>query len=796
MQNLRYAVRLFVKRPGFSAVAVLTLALGIGATTTMFTVVDAVLLRPLPVRDPDRLFRVGITGRDGADFPISEADFQTWQAQNTTADAICAYEHGTDDVTGDGEPVRVSSVTTTDQFFEIVGGRAQLGRTLQRGDDRPGQPRAAVISFRFWQQRFNARQDIIGQVTKITGTPHTIVGVMPATFAFPDAKTDLWVVLPTDPPRRRGPFYLTGLAHLAPNVPADRLQSNLDAVKREVIRRYPAETTDWTLTATPLQEAMVGNVRRVLYVLLGAVAFLLLISTVNVANLLLARAATRDREIAVRAAIGAGRAQLARQLITESLVLALVAGAVGLVTAAWGTRALLAITPNNLPRINEVHMNVGVFAFALTIATVCGVLFGLAPAFRASATPLVETLKDAGRGTAGTRHRRVQRVLVVAEIALALMLSIGAGLMIRSFAALERVNPGFDSTHVLTFRLYLPRSSGYDGPKTRAFFTTLVQRLESLPGVRSAALTVSLPPHLLQMTDTFTVEGQVVPPNHSAPLGPLLFVTEKYFTTLGTPLLRGRFFAERDDQGAPLVAIINDTLAKKYFPNVDPVGRQIKVGGPERPDNPWMTVVGVVGDIKYDGLQTPVDPTFYLPFRQNASRDEFAVVRTSGDPTSIAASARSIVASLDPNIPVVDVKTMDQLMTESVAPPRFRTLLVTIFASIGLLLAAIGIYGVMAYTVVERTQEIGVRLALGASASDMVRLVLGESLTLAIVGVAIGTVGAIATTRLMASLLFGVAPTDAVTFATVAATLVATALVASWIPVRRATRVDPMVALR
>jgi putative ABC transport system permease protein len=376
------------------------------------------------------------------------------------------------------------------------------------------------------------------------------------------------------------------------------------------------------------------------------------------------------------------------------------------------------------------------------------------------------------------------------------VLSIGAGLMIRSFAALERVNPGFEPSHLLTFRLAVPRTQ-YDNPdKLKAFYSALLDRIESLPGVRAAGLGISLPPDLLQMTDNFMVEGQTLPPNQSAPVGPLLFVDEGYFTALGVPLVAGRFFTERDDRGAPLVAIVNETLAKKYLAGVDPVGRRIKDGGPERPDNPWMTIVGVVGDVKYDGLDRPVDPTFYLPFRQNTSPAQFIVVRTASDPRALAASVRAAVASLDKDVPVASVKTMDELMTESVAPPRFRTMLVALFALIGLALAAVGIYGVMAYAVSERTYEIGVRLALGATAGDVMRLVFGEAIALAAIGVAVGVVGAIATTRLMAALLFGVTPTDLATFVALAGVLVLTALTASYVPARRAMRVDPMVALR
>jgi predicted permease len=456
---------------------------------------------------------------------------------------------------------------------------------------------------------------------------------------------------------------------------------------------------------------------------------------------------------------------------------------------------MLALAPDNIPRLHEVGMNVPVLLFALGTAAACGVLFGLAPAMRAWRMPLVETLKQAGR-SGGRAHRRAQQTVVVAEIALALVLSIGAGLMIRSFSALTRVNPGFAADHLLTFRTALPDAQYDTGDKVQAFYLSLLQRLEAIPGVRAAGLTVSLPPNLLSMTDNFTVEGQAVLPDQSAPIGPLLFVNESYFRALGVPLVSGRFFEARDDKTAPGVVIVSETLARKYFPGVDAVGRRLKVGGPERPNNAWMTIVGVVRDVPYDGLDAAPEPAFYLPFRQTRSQRQIVVVRTTVDPRSLATAVRGAVASLDPELPVAGLKSMDTLMTESVASPKFRTLLVAIFAGVGLLLAAIGIYGVMAYAVSERTHELGVRVALGAARRDVLRLVIVEAAALAGIGVAVGVAGAFATTRLMATLLFGVTATDTATFAGISAFLVATAVVASYVPARRAMHVDPMIALR
>src|SRR5436190_2145348 len=692
--NVRYAVRLLIKKPGFAAVAILTLALGVGAMTAIFTVVHAVLLRPLPFPEADRLVEVRIVGRNAAVFPLPDTDFLAWRSQNNTAEAVAVYDSSSATLTGDGPPERLISSAVTDRFFDVLGVQPLLGRVFHEGDDRPGAPKTTVLSHGLWMRRFHGDPAIVGRSITVSGEPHVVIGVMPPAFDFLPAKKELWRILTMNEPRRRGPFYTWGIARLKKGTTLDTMRANLDAVSATIKRQYPPPGAG-QLYAIPLQEAIVGDVRQILYVLLGAVGFLLLIAAANVANLLLARAAGREREMAVRGALGAGRARIAAQLLTESVVLAVVAGVLGLAVASWGTRVLIAVAPQGIPRLNEVRMSTPVFLFALATASACGLLFGLIPALRASHVPLVETLKEGGRGVSGGGHRRVQRLLVVAEIALALMLSTGAGLMVRSFVALQRVNPGFEASHLLTFRLSLPQTKYQNGAEQRDFYSRLLQRLEALPGVRSAALTISVPPDVLAMTDNFMVEGQTLPPNQSAPLGPLIFVNDTYFSTIGAPLVSGRFFSERDK-----------------------------------------------------------------------------------------------------DLPVASLRTMDQLMGESKAPPRFRTILVSLFAIVGLTLASVGIYGVMAYAVAERTHEIGVRLALGADRADVLGMVLGEAMRLGAAGVAIGLAGAAATTQLMRSLLFGVAPSDVPTFVGIAALLAATAFVASYIPARRATRVDPMLALR
>jgi putative ABC transport system permease protein len=798
VHDIRYAIRLFLRRPGFAAVAILTLALGIGATTAIFTVVHAVLLSPLPFRDAERLAQVRIISQSGDDFPLPDADFLAWRSQNQTADAVAVYDVRPAIVTGDGDAERIGAAGVTDRFFDVLGARPLAGRVFQDGDDKPGATKAAVLSHAFWTRRFHADQGAVGRVVMIDGVGHSIIGVMPRDFRFPIDDVDVWQTLTMNPPPRRGPFYTTGLARLKPGVEIAELRANLDTVTTGLKRQYPAPE-DWKLEAVPLQEALVGNVRRILYLLLGAVGFLLLIATVNVANLLLARAATREREIALRGALGAGRGRIVAQLVAESVTLAFLSGLVGLLLAWWGTEALLALAPRAIPRLDEVRMNVPVFLFALGAASICGVVFGLAPALRASRAPLVDTLKEGGRSGASAGHRRLQRVLVVSEVALALMLSVGAGLMVRSLAELQRVSPGFDPGHLLTFEIALPGVGYREDARVRSFYDALVQKLEAVPGVRSVGLAISLPPNLLQVTDNFMVEGQVLPPNQSAPVGPVVMVSDRFFATLGVPIVRGRAFDVSDEVDRARTVIVNEALAKKYLPGVDPIGGRLKIGGPERPiapNNPWMAIVGVAGDIKYSGLDAPPEPTYYLPYRQNPWNRQFVVVRAASDPAALAAAARQAVAALDKDVPIANLRTMDELMTASVAPPKFRTVLVAMFALVGLLLAAVGLYGVISYAVTERTHELGVRIALGADRGDVVRLVLGEAMLMTVSGILVGLVGAFATTRLMQSLLFGVASTDAATFAGISVLLLMTALVASYVPTRRATRVDPMVALR
>jgi predicted permease len=795
LRDSRFAIRALLKRPGFAAVAIATLALGIGATTAIFSVVDAILLRPLPYPQPERLVELHIQGGDGEPYPLPDTDFLAWRAQSAAFESVAAYDGGQGvSLTGDGNAERITADNVSDRFFTVLGAVPLVGRTFQPGDGQPGASKAVVLAYAFWQRHFHGDTRVVGREIVLDGAPHLVLGVMPATFSFLRPDYDLWRVLRFAPPPRRGPFYMYGVARLKPQTTLQQAAASLEPIAAAIKKQYPGPG-DWKYSLVPLHEHIVGNVSRILYLLVGAVALLLMIAVANVANLLLARASSRDREIAVRGALGASRGRIVAQLVTESVVLGIAGGVGGLAVAAWGTRALLAMAPEGIPRLEEVGMSVPVFLFALGVAAIAGVLFGIAPALRAARSPIVDTLKD-GRAGGGTGHRRLQRVLIVAEIALALMLSVGAGLMIRSIAALERVNPGFVPNHAVTFGLSVPTTS-YDTPdKISRLYETLLGKLQTLPAVVAAGTTVSLPPDSNAMTDTFMVEGQTLPPNQSPPVAPLLFTDEGYFKALGVPLLAGRLFDERDAFGKPGVVIVNETLARRYFPNGDAVGKRLKDGGPERPNNEFMEIVGVVGDVKYEGLDQRPTPAFYLAMRQSPQPRRYVVVRTATDPRSLANALREAVRSVDKDIPVGRIWSMDELMTESVAPPRFRTTIVTIFAIVGLLLAAIGIYGVMSYAVTERTRELGLRVALGASAPNLLRLVLGEAIALAASGVVLGLAGAAASANLIRSLLFGVTPLDAGTFGGIAVLLVATALVASYVPARRAIGVDPMVALR
>jgi putative ABC transport system permease protein len=805
LQDLRHALRGLAKNLGFSIVAVVTLALGIGANTAIFSVVNGVLLKPLPFPNPSRLISITFVSREHARdvFPLSDADFLDWQAQNRGFEKIAAYCNSHFNLTGASTPQLVRGTWVTADFFSLLGVKPKFGRAFTIEDARPGSPPGVVLSYRFWQERFRSDSDVVGRTLTLDGRNLTIIGVMPPGFVFPGSssgslpgRNQLWRILQMAP-TRRGPYYLWGLGRLPSGVSADQARSELAAVGARIAQQNPLNNAHLVFRSLPLQRAMVGDVRPALLILLAAVGFVLLIATANVANLHLARAAGRRREMAIRAALGASPFRLTRQLLTESLLVAALGGALGLAGAFVGLRLLLAISPGNLPRLQEIGLDWTVLEFTAGISLFSGIVFGLAPAFQLSRAGQVEAMKAGTRSaTAGPGGGQARSLFVVAEVALSLMLVLGAGLLLKSFLRLQDVNPGFPSRNLLTMQVTLPHVRYPKDEQISAFYQRLLERIEVLPGVESAAITMALPPNHMDVTDNFTVEGARIDPGQPPPLADLIFISPAYFKTLGVPLLKGRFFTDADRADAPKVAIINETMAKRFWPGADPIGKRLKTGGPERPKNPWMEIVGVVGDVKYAGLDAVPEPALYQPHQQAAWEAMYVVVRMGKEPASLAPALQNAVWSLDRDLALAGSRTMDQLLFESVEEPRFRMTLMLVFAALALALASVGIYGLMAYAVTQRTQEIGVRLALGALPADVLRLILRQGLLLTLAGIGLGMAGSLALTRLLSSLLFEVSATDPLTFVGVASLLGAIALLACYIPARRAMKVDPLVALR
>jgi len=805
-QDLKHGVRMLLKQPGFTLVALLTLALGIGANTAIFSVVNAVLLRPLPFEKSDDLMKVTMANPRLGDesIPLSVADFMDWQSQNQVFENLAAYTDNWYSLTGDGEPERLRGAIVTADFFSTLRARPLLGRTFTNGDDVPNGPALVILSQRLWQRRFSSDQQIVGKAVALNGKSRTVIGVMPEAFSFPDeyanslpGPVELWAIHPLEPQKRRGPYYLFGIGRLKPGASAAQAQAELNNIGLRIRQDNPLTNADTTFAGRLLKDAIVGGVRRLLFVLLGGVAFVLLIASVNVANLSLSRATTRRTEVAIRSALGAGQGRIIRQLLTESLLLAAAGAVLGVLLAFLSVDVLLAIGSDKLPRLQEVKIDARVLGFTAAISLLSGLLFGLAPAWRASRTSLSESLKE-GRQIGGESRgwQRTRNLLVVAEVALSLVLLTGAGLMLNSFLRLQRVSPGFPPQNILTSQISLPGARYKEDAQINGFYQQLIDRVGKLPGVQAAGIGMSLPPNQRSISDTFTIEGAPPTPGEGAPPVPVVFVSSGYFSALGVPLLRGRNFQESDRDGSPTVVIINETLARRYFPNQDPIGRRLKVGGPERPTNVWMEIVGVVGDVRYGGLDVAPEPAYYEHYLQVPWYSTYLVVRSATDSRQLAAAVRTSVWSLDKDLPVADIKTMDQLLSESVERPRFRTLVFLVLGSLALVLAMTGIYGVMSHLVTQRTREIGIRVALGAPRGSVLRLIMGQGMSLALIGVVIGVGAALALARLMTSLLYDVRPTDPVTLVAITVLLLAVALAACWLPARRATKVDPLLALR
>ncbi|HEX8140481.1 MAG TPA: ABC transporter permease [Pyrinomonadaceae bacterium] len=798
-QDTRYGARMLVKHPGFSFVAVLTLALGIGANTAIFSIVNGVLLRPLPYPEPERLDTVFQQNSAMNRFGISVADFQGIEKEYAKIGSVTAFTHRAVTLTGGERPEQIKATFATASFFKTIGVMPERGRAFLPGEDRPEASPVVVLSYGFWQRQLAGNPGAIGQRLMLDGVGYTVVGIMPRGFVAPSSTTpDLWPILQLQTPRRRGPFVLGVIARRERGVSPQQGQAELKRIAREVFTQWAHTFRDENATyvSMPLKQALIGDIGTTLLVLLGAVGCVLLLASINVANLLLARASTRQQEIAIRAALGAGRLRLVRQLFTESLLLALLGGAAGLFLAVWGVDLLLAISPVTIPRIDQVQVDGFVLGFAALGTLFSCLVFGLMPALYNVNPNLGEPLKGGGRGNAEVPgRRRLRNLLVIAEFALALPLLVGAGLMINSFMRLQQVDPGFKPDHLLTVQLPLPALKYPEAEQAINFHKEMLRRISALPGVRSASITTDLP---LEggHTNDFSLEVRPTPPDQSADVAEFFSVSPDYFRTLGIPLLKGRYLSEQDDENGLPVMVISESMARRYFPGEDPIGMRLKTGGCTECE--WTIIVGVVGDVKTEGLSAEDDSAMYCPFNQESFgiRSMALVLRTEGDAASFVPVVRREVNSIDPDLALADIKTMDQLMAKSLGQSRYRGLLLGIFALVALTLAAVGIYGVIAYAVSQRTHEIGIRIALGARRQDIFRMIVGHGMILSLAGVGVGLAASLALTRYLASLLYGVSSTDPLTFVGVVLLLVCVALLACSLPARRATKVDPMVALR
>jgi putative ABC transport system permease protein len=801
IKDLRYGIRGLLKRPGFTVVAVLTLALGIGANTAIFSVVNAVLLKPLQFQDPERLV---IIWEDAtfAGFPRNTpapANYVDWKTQTQSFADMAATAEETFNLTGDGDPERVAAYSVTANFFPLLGVSPALGRAFTADDDRPGAHKVTLLSHGLWQSRYGSDPQILNRDIQLNGEKYTVVGVMPAGFQFFESDVRLWapIAFTAEQLANRGGHYLKVIARMKPGVTLDQAQADLAAVMARVAKDHPGPTMEGKLGAfaVPLREELAGDVRGSLVVLLVAVAFVLLIACANVAGLLLARAVARRREIALRIALGAGRSRVVRQLLTESLLLAAVSGVLGTVLAYWSFAFLRKLVPEQMALLTSLTLDTRILLFTLLISLATGVIFGLVPALQSANVDLNEALKQ---GTRVTSTGKLRSALIVFEVALSLVLLVGAGLLIQTLFQLFNQYSVLQPEQVLTMRTVLPGTK-YEEPQRRdAFYQQVLNRVENLPGVVSAGYTTSVPLSWKGGTSGFVPEGL------SSPIPGLAYdanhrqVSVNYLQTMKVPLRVGRYFDTRDNANSMPVVIINETMARQYWPGVNALGRRFNAGDPG--EGPWMEIVGIVADVRQMGLDEPVKAEMYMPYQQVPDWPSYTprdlAIRTVGEPMSIAGSVRQIVREVDPDQPISNIATMSELLGDEAAQRRMGMIMLVSFAGLALLLASLGIYGVLAYFVTQHTNEIGVRIALGASRRNILTLVLKKGMVLTLLGVVIGLAASAALTRLMSSLLFGVRSSDPVTFTIVPLLLVVVAFLACWIPARRATKVDPMIALR
>jgi predicted permease len=810
MQDLRYALRSLRKSPAFTVVAVLTLALGIGANTAIFSVVNGVLLRPLPYPEPDRLVRVftSFHGSGTERYAISQPEFMDYKGLTQAFENAAAYTGASLTLTGGCgsqagacEPERVRGIAATRDLFPVLGITPARGRNFEGDEGRQGREPVVIVTHELWQNRFGGDPGLLGRSLTLNGIGRRVVGILPSGVELSRAEAFIPIFINPDSMTGRASNYLSAVARLRPGVTVEQAQRELDALTRrsneQYASTYPA-SMGYGATVISMREEIVGDVRPALLVLLGTVGLVLLIACANVANLLLARGAARQREIAVRLALGASRGRIMLQLLTESTVLALLGGAAGVLLAWWGMKTLLAVNPEAIPRLEEIRIDGTVGLVTLALALLTGILFGLAPAMQMVRGELQSSLKDGSRGGSESGQRqRLGRALVVGEIALAVVVVIGAALLMRSFWTLRNVDPGFRPENVLAVDLAVP-SSRYDAQATTTFYQQLVSRMAALPGVRVAAAASDLPPVSGGNNWDIMIAGQPRAPGQAAPSPNVRSVTRDYFSALSITAVRGRLFGAEDDASSPPVAVINESLARALWPDANPIGQQVRFSS----KLPWVTIVGVARDVRSMGLSEPAPAEIFLLHDQmptaagGTERAMYVVLRTAVDPVSLAAPARRVVREADPLIAITGIRSMTEMVDLSVARPRFTMLLLGVFGAVAFTLAAIGIYGIMSYAVKRRTREIGIRMALGARPGDVLRLVVGQGMRLALIGLVVGIAGALAATRLMTQLLYGVSATDPLTFAAIAALLAAVALLASWLPARRAIRTDPTLALR
>jgi putative ABC transport system permease protein len=807
LQDVRFGLRMLLKSPSISIVATIALALGIGANTAIFSVVNAVLLRPLPFPDPDSLVAIFETdnSRGYVRGSHSYPNFFDLRAQNTVFERISTYRSGDFIMTGRGEPARLQSGVVTADLFPLLRVQPMLGRTFVPDEDKPSESRVVVLSHALFQKRFGSDPAILNQSLNLDGRSFTVIGVMPPGFEFPiqNDPVELWTTIAGDASGsepvtgQRGAHFLRVIGRLKPGVSEEQAQAELTAIAARLEQQYPNENTRKSLRMESALSALVGDVRPALLILLGAVACVLLIACANVANLLLARAMSRYKEMAIRAAMGASRIRVIRQLLTESLLLSLLGGAVGLLLAVWWSDLLIALGKDDIPRAVEVGIDWRVLTFTLGVSLLTGLVFGLAPAFHSSKTELVDSLKEGGRGaTEGARRNSVRNVLVVSELAIAVMLLVGAGLLIQSLWRLQKVESGLRPENVLTFNVTLPETK-YTYEKQTQFFIDLKSRLESTPGAQSASTIFPLPLSGDRFSISFEIEGRPLPPKDH-PSADFFTTGVGYFRAMGIAVVKGRDFDDRDKHGATPVIIITETFARQQFPNEDPIGKRIHPGisSIDGEDSTMREIIGVVGDVRNRGLNTEPRAAYYVPQTQIPFSQMVAVVKTTSEPRSLISAVTNEVAAMDQDIPLFGMKSMEEYLSASVAAPRFNTTLLSIFAVVAFVLTIVGLYGVMSYSVAQRTNEIGIRLALGAQSRDVLWMVVKQGSVLIGLGLAIGLLGAYAATRVIASLLFGVTAKDPVTFAAVALLLGGVALLACYVPAWRATKVDPMEALR